>query len=286
MNEPEAPIPLEPSPADRRVSNRSARLNVVELAAQQGIGPMSPLGRRVWHGEARPCASCGHLVRRTDRVCGECGQDLSDDMINKMRNHAGPWYVHEHVRPFPGVSLDRLIRQVRRGVLTRTTVVRGPTTDHQWRFAAETPALSKHLGCCWVCQAAVQPTDAVCSTCGVDLDGGLLVDETGAGGSGGQRSAEIQQLTSALSSLPGSQRVHDEQIPARLGRFPVSWVVGGLALLTLILVVVAVQLRAGARTSKPTVPRDVTVAPSAVAPAGEAPSNEAATSQAREGPKP
>ena len=40
-------------------------------------------------------------------------------MLVKMQTHCGPWYVHEHVRPFPGVSLERLILQVRRGVLTK-----------------------------------------------------------------------------------------------------------------------------------------------------------------------
>jgi hypothetical protein len=74
------------------------------------------------------------------------------------------------VRPFPGVTLDRLIRQVQRGVLTATTIVRGPTTYHQWRYAAETPGLSKHLELCWNCQAKVSPDDTVCSACKVNLD--------------------------------------------------------------------------------------------------------------------
>jgi hypothetical protein len=93
-------------------------------------------------------------------------------MVERMRAHAGPWYVHEHVRPFPGVTLERLVRQIRRGVLTATTIVRGPTTDHQWRFAAQTPGLSKFLGLCWKCQSAVSEHDSHCRQCGVDLNGG------------------------------------------------------------------------------------------------------------------
>ena len=145
-------------------------LSAVELAAERGIGPLSPLGLKVWHGDAYPCASCGELVRRSALVCESCSQDLSLKMIVKMQAHAGPWYVHEHVRPFPGVTLDRLVRQVQRGVLTATTIVRGPTTYHQWRFAAETPALSKHLDLCWNCQSKVTATDTRCSACHVDLD--------------------------------------------------------------------------------------------------------------------
>ena len=153
-----------------QVNRSNAKLSAVELAAERGIGPLSPLGMKVWHGEAFPCVSCGQLVRRNQIRCSECGEDLSLKMIMKMQAHAGPWYVHEHVRPFPGVTLERLIRQVQRGVLTPTTIVRGPTTYHQWRFAAETPGLSKHLGLCWNCQAKVTPEETHCGVCRVNLD--------------------------------------------------------------------------------------------------------------------
>ncbi len=159
-------VPASDSPTRRP----GAKLSAVELAALRGIGPMSPLGMKVWHGESFPCVSCGQLVRRSQIRCSECGEDLSLKMIMKMQAHAGPWYVHEHVRPFPGVTLERLIRQVHRGVLTLTTIVRGPTTYHQWRFAAETPALSKHLGVCWNCQAKVTPEDTHCGVCRVNLN--------------------------------------------------------------------------------------------------------------------
>lgn len=145
-------------------------LSAVEIGAEKGFGPLSPLGLKVWHGESYPCVSCGQLVRRSAIVCDQCGQDLSLKMIMKMQTHAGPWYVLEHVRPFPGVTLDRLVRQAQRGVLTATTIVRGPTTYHQWRFAAETPALSKHLGLCWNCQAQVTAQDTHCPACKFNLD--------------------------------------------------------------------------------------------------------------------
>ena len=126
----------EPNPVP---SETPANLSVLELAAQRGIGPLSEFGQSVWHGQSKPCVSCGQLVGRAATACDRCGQDLGQDMLEKMQAHAGPWYVQEHVRPFPGVSLERLIRQIRRGVLTRTTVVRGPTTFHQWRFASLSP---------------------------------------------------------------------------------------------------------------------------------------------------
>lgn len=278
MDEPQGPIPLEPLESDLPVrpqsplpAGRQRRLSVVELAARRGLGPLSPAGGRVWHGDARPCVSCGQLVRRALKTCTECGQDLSDPMLEKMREHSGPWYVHEHVRPFPGVSLDRLIRQIRRGVLTRTTVVRGPTTYHQWRFAAETPGLSKYLGCCWKCQAAVQPADSVCGACGADLDGGFKLDGTPppAAATATGESAEIQQLTTALHAVPRTQRARAEAAPVKVAGLPIAWFVGLLFVVTLALLIGLVQLRAGTTASTRAVSKDVTKIPPVAAPVAE-----------------
>lgn len=137
----------------------------LEIAARKGIGPLSPMGRFAWHGDAAPCVSCGQLVRRADAECGECGQDLRPEMLEKMRAHAGPWYVLEHVRPFPGVSLERIVRQIRRGLITQTSIVRGPATDYQWRFAVETPGLCRYFGRCWHCHGEVTLRDIYCVAC-------------------------------------------------------------------------------------------------------------------------
>jgi RNA polymerase subunit RPABC4/transcription elongation factor Spt4 len=143
--------------------------HVLEIAAREGFGPLSPQGREVWHGNAKPCVSCGHLVPREAEECHRCGQDLSEEMMEKMVAHSGPWYVKEHVRPFPGVSLERIIRQIRRGVIEATSVVRGPETNHQWRFAAETPGLCRFFGRCWNCHAEVAESDEYCTACLSDL---------------------------------------------------------------------------------------------------------------------
>lgn len=139
--------------------------HAVEVAARAGFGPLSPLGQDVWHGQSVPCVSCGQLVHRDATGCEHCGQDLAEDMIQKMRQHAGPWFVLEHVRPFPGVSLDRVIRQIRRGLITETSIVRGPSNDYQWRFAVETPGLCRYFGKCWCCHAEVTLADAYCAQC-------------------------------------------------------------------------------------------------------------------------
>ena len=254
MELPQAPSPLEPTEEGESASasGRANSLSVLELGARRGIGPLSGLSAGVWHGEARPCVSCGHLLRRLDEACTQCGQDMTGLMLEKMQAHAGPWYVHEHVRPFPGVSLERLIRQIRRGVLNRSTVVRGPTTHHQWRFASETPVLSKYLGHCWVCQAKVKPAERTCGTCGVDLDGGFKKDGTASAANTPADSAEIQQLRAAIDTIPDSQRRHTEPGPVRVARLPVGWAVGILALLTLAFVLIAVSLRADRQSARDT----------------------------------
>jgi len=137
----------------------------LEIAARRGIGPLSSMGALAWHGHAEPCVSCGQLVKRGATECDECGQDLSPAMLEKMRAHAGPWYVLEHVRPFPGVSLERIIRQIRRGLITEASIVRGPASDNQWRFAVEIPGLCRYFGRCWQCHKEVAPSDAFCQSC-------------------------------------------------------------------------------------------------------------------------
>ncbi len=137
----------------------------LEVAARGGIGPLSAKGSEVWHGRAKPCVTCGQLVARDATECEHCGQDLSPEMIEKMQAHAGPWYVLEHVRPFPGVSLELIIRQVRRGLITETSIVRGPATDYQWRFALETPGLCRYFGRCWECHGEVSTSDTHCQEC-------------------------------------------------------------------------------------------------------------------------
>lgn len=139
--------------------------HALEVAARAGFGPLSALAQTQWHGQGVPCVSCGQLVRRDDAACEHCGQDLSEEMIRKMRQHAGPWFVLEHVRPFPGVSLERIVRQIRRGLITETSIVRGPSNDYQWRFAVETPGLCRYFGKCWCCHSPVSLSDAYCSRC-------------------------------------------------------------------------------------------------------------------------
>ncbi len=225
---------------------RPTGLSALELGARRGIGPLSPAAAENWHGDATPCVSCGQLVRRAEETCASCGQDLSPKMLARMRLHAGPWYVLEHVRPFPGVALDRLLLQIKRGVLTRTTIVRGPSTGHQWKFAAETPGLSKHLGCCWSCHRDVQATDTHCPACQAYLDAGVESGAKPPAPPASDESAELVQLTAALRVAPAPAAADSDGARRPGRRAPVPWIVGVFLVVTLVAVFALVKIRSPA----------------------------------------
>jgi hypothetical protein len=240
----------------------TSRLSALERAAQRNIGPMSELGRQIWHGESKPCVTCGEIVGRTDPACPFCGQDLSAEMLARMQLHAGPWYVHEHVRPFPGVTLERLIRQARRGILTTTTIVRGPTTHHQWRFAAETPGLSKHLGVCWKCQEQVTYNAIYCPSCDIHLDHPAAESAEEICTPQPRAPSELDRLNSAIQEIDGAASPRAGRY--RIGGLPVSVLIAVILVISVASLLLAVKLR---QRSAPTAPNQSTVASSLDSPA-------------------
>jgi hypothetical protein len=79
----------------------------------------------------------------------------------------GPWQLREGVHPFrPGCSYETLRELVKRGRITRNTVLRGPTTRQFWSFAGRTPSVANLLGVCHNCQAEVDPGAFSCQACG------------------------------------------------------------------------------------------------------------------------
>lgn len=258
-------LPTDPSQDSMPPGN-----SAVEIAARKGFGPLSPLVEATWHGDARPCPSCGQLVRRAADVCPSCGEDLSADMAERMRAFAGPWYVLDHVRPFPGVTYERFVRQIRRGVLTNTTVVRGPTTDHQWRFAAEVPGLSKYLGLCWKCQGRVIPQETRCSSCGVGL--GDLTDHATGGRVNGDGVAQpdeapeleapaLKDLRTVVEAMPHAAAL-DMQLP-RSSSKKMPWIVATV-LIGVIAVILVVITGTGGRDA-PAISSDTPSSPSSIA---------------------
>lgn len=267
--------------------------HALEVAARRGLGPLSPLGRTVWHGEARPCVSCGQLVHREEPECEQCGQDLSDEMLERMLAFAGPWYVLEHVRPFPGVTLERIIRQIRRGVIGETSIVRGPETGHQWRFAGETPGLCRYFNRCWQCGDGVEPNDTHCPSCLNDLRfrydqvgtmpapqppppprndalaraTGLVHPPQAQAAPAAEQPAELRELTMALREV-APQSTHFEVEQPRIAGLSPFWVLGAILIgaIGLLLWISKLRERTNSPQPQPPVPAR-TIAPASAPPA-------------------
>lgn len=263
----------------------------LEIAARKGLGPLSPLGGTVWHGDSVPCVTCGQLVQRSATDCDECGQDLSEEMLARMKAHAGPWYVLEHVRPFPGVSLDLIVRQIRRGLITETSIVRGPATDFQWRYAVETPGLCRYFNRCWHCHSVVTQTDTYCQGCLSSLAsetraepkigaaggaavgarvGGTPVTATGGGASGtlaaqparaagsGLPSSRLGELSAALTAadLPPGEDVWDAA--PRVAGLSATWIAVLLVVLMILALWIVTTLRGSGSARTEVVPAMMT----------------------------
>jgi len=216
------------------------------VAARNGIGPLSARSREVWHGQSAPCASCAQLNDREAKQCSYCGQDLSGPMLEKMAKHSGPWFVYDNVRPFPGVSLERIVSLIRRGALQPTSIVRGPTTRYQWRYAIEAPIIARHMGRCWRCQATVSLDDSACPECNVVLHGSYKQDQlqpfspsrTPADMEELPASVELAALSEAIEQTGGARESAQPSGPteAPLGR---------AALIFLVITVIVVGLIVG-----------------------------------------
>ncbi len=214
------------------------------VAARNGIGPLSARSREVWHGHSAPCASCAQLNDREAEQCSYCGQDLSGPMLEKMAKHSGPWFVWDNVRPFPGVSLERMVSLIRRGTLQPTSIIRGPTTRYQWRYAIEAPIISRHMGRCWRCQAAVNLDDSACPECDVTLAGSYKQDHLPPAASPPApadvevvpASGELAALSEVIEQAGGAQEYTQpgRRTEAPLGRAPLIFLVIAVAVVGLI----------------------------------------------------
>ena len=249
----------------------------LEVAARRGFGPLSNAVQDAWHGHATPCVSCGQLVYREDTECEHCGQDLTEEMLEKMRAHAGPWYVLEHVRPFPGVSLERIVRQIKRGVLTETSIVRGPATQHQWRFAVETPGLCRYFSRCWHCHEQITPEQHYCPACLCNLDSDERISAarvpppppsptstvpaiahaptsahtnvgpprraTPPAAPARPTSSELAELSQVVSAAEVTRHEPATDTVPRVGRIPVIWIATLLVLGVIVAIVAVAHLR-------------------------------------------
>jgi hypothetical protein len=112
------------------------------------------------------CPYCGETQPSGDR-CRACAGLFEPLSRQATHNQMGPWFIRDPQRPFqPGASYETLVKMIERGVVTKYTVLRGPTTRQYWTVARHTPGVAHLLGYCHQCDTTVNPRDLGCSSCG------------------------------------------------------------------------------------------------------------------------
>jgi hypothetical protein len=87
------------------------------------------------------------------------------------RARIGPWYVMQARNPAaPGMKCNTLLALIRKGQVTPKSVIRGPTTQQFWRFAARVKGISREFGLCFSCGTRLDTTAAECPRCGKSQD--------------------------------------------------------------------------------------------------------------------
>lgn len=113
------------------------------------------------------CPYCGTVSASDPRRCERCGGFFDPLSRQATQNAMGPWFIREPAAPFrPGCSFETIRDLVRRGKVTRETILRGPSTRQYWNFASRTPGIANLLGACHNCRVPVKPDDFSCAACG------------------------------------------------------------------------------------------------------------------------
>lgn len=112
------------------------------------------------------CPYCGSITPAGAR-CSHCRGLLDPLSRQATTNTMGPWFIRDDAQPFrPGCSYHTLVGLIQRGKVTRTTIIRGPSTRQFWMFAGKVPGVAHLLGVCHSCQEESHADDFACNNCG------------------------------------------------------------------------------------------------------------------------
>lgn len=115
------------------------------------------------------CPYCG-VVQPVTARCASCRGLLDLESRQATQNAMGPWFIRNPGAPYhPGCSWATLKEMVRRGKVSRESVIRGPTTHQFWNMAANTPGVAVLLGECHACHQPAREDEYLCRHCGVVL---------------------------------------------------------------------------------------------------------------------
>lgn len=131
------------------------------------------------------CPYCGNTQTEPEDRCAACGGFFDPLSLKVTQQHMGPWFVRDRNNPFrPGCSYEVLVRQIEKGKLKPTTIIRGPTTKQYWSVARHVPGVSHLLGYCHNCGAHVGANAESCGKCGEVFFAPRLRDNLGLAAAG------------------------------------------------------------------------------------------------------
>lgn len=129
--------------------------------------------------KAMICPFCGHVQEAGVR-CSACHVPVDSLTRQATQNDMGPWFVRDPNRPhFPGCSYEAMGKLVSMGVITKHTIVRGPSTQQFWVAARRAPGIAHLLGYCHECDGKVSPKDLRCPACRTTFGAWLDRDRLG-----------------------------------------------------------------------------------------------------------
>jgi hypothetical protein len=97
------------------------------------------------------CPFCGLAREITEDFdpstpCPRCTLADTPTTRNATKARIGPWHVRQVRNPWaPGMRFETLLALVKRGQVTRDSIVRGPTTHQLWKRASEVKGLRARL---------------------------------------------------------------------------------------------------------------------------------------------
>lgn len=112
------------------------------------------------------CPFCGVVNSTPEGLCPRCSMENTSAARKATRARIGPWFVYQHRNPAaPGMKFETLLAFVRKGKVKPRSIVRGPTSNQLWRFAAHIKGLSREFGVCYSCGGAIETTANLCPHC-------------------------------------------------------------------------------------------------------------------------
>jgi hypothetical protein len=159
---PEADAPPDALAAGGRTPNRQQAPDAQDLAR-----------RLKWH----VCPFCGHRNENGRLPCGHCGMTDSEETRTATVRRVGPWFLQNPRNPSaPGMKFAVLREMVKAGRVEPNSVIRGPTTQQLWTFAARVRGLAHLFALCWNCNRRLptprqgETPDDFCIYCGSILE--------------------------------------------------------------------------------------------------------------------